>query len=386
MYRMQCERLQGYEVLLSHDVLDPSNRSLAEAIASRPALVVTDSTVDELFGDRLRSYLSTVDARVGVYVADLTERTKTMSTVLDVCAAAQRHGLGRRDPLIALGGGICSDVVSVASSLIRRGIPYVCVPTTLVAQVDAGIGLKGAVNFGGSKNYLGCFAPPSRVLVDPTFLRTVPADELRAGLAEIVKVALLLDEQLFERLTADGAELTGSGFTSPAGGGEVILVRAIELMLDQLASNCYEERFERLVDFGHTFSSRLEELSNHRLRHGEAVAIDIALTCVLGAELGLLSEGDFETILATLRRLGLPVHSPLCTVQAALEAISATVRHRDGALNLVVPTGIGSATFIRTPGEIPRRALRAALERLEAAADVVVLPTAGRPGWSSDWI
>jgi 2-epi-5-epi-valiolone synthase len=381
VYRMQCATSRSYDVLMSHDVLDPDNRALADAIGSRPALVVTDGVVDGLVGDRLRRYLSTIDAPIGVHVVDLTEHEKTMSTVLDVCAEAQHHGLGRRDPLIALGGGVCSDVVSLAASLIRRGVPYVSVPTTLIGQVDAGIALKGGVNFGGSKNYLGCFTPPSRVLVDPAFLRTVPTDELRGGFAEIVKVALVLDERLFDRLAADAADLIHSGFTSPADSGEVILVRAIELMLDQLVDNCYEDRsLERLVDFGHTFSGRLEELSNYRLRHGQAVAIDFALSCALGAELGLFEEADLETEFDTFRCMGLPIDSPLSTLEVALEAISATVQHRDGRLNLIVPTGIGSATFIRTPEELPRAALEAAFERVEAASHVTAPSMAGRAG------
>jgi 3-dehydroquinate synthase len=366
---MECAKSQGYDVLLSHGVLEPDNRALADAIGARPALVVTDRTVESLYGDRLRAYLATLPAPAATHVAELTEHTKTIETVLDVCAAAQLHGIGRRDPLVAVGGGLCADVVSVAASLVRRGIPYIVVPTTLVGQVDAGIGLKGAVNFGGGKNYLGCFAPPSRVLVDPTFLRTVPADELRAGMAEIVKVALVLDGGLFHRLGADGPDLAVSGFASPPASGQAILVRAVELMLDQLSENCYEDRtLERLVDFGHTFSGRLEELSDHRLRHGDAVAIDIAFTSAVGVELGLLDEGDLETVLETLIRVGLPVHTPLLTVEAALTAIDAAVRQRDGALNLVVPTGIGSATFVRSPHEIPRGALAAALKRIEPAA------------------
>jgi 3-dehydroquinate synthase len=365
---MQCATSQSYDVLLTPDLLDPSNPALSDAIGSRPALVVTDRTVDALFGDRLSAYLAGVDAPVGVHVADLTERTKTMSTVLDVCAHAQRHGLGRRDPLVALGGGVCADVVSLAATLIRRGVPYVCVPTTLIGQVDAGIGLKGGVNFGGSKSYLGCFTPPSRVLIDPAFLRTLPPAGLRAGLAEIIKVALVLDAPLFDRLATDGAELVRTGFCSPAASAEVILVRAIELMLDQLSGNCYEDgSLERLVDFGHTFSGTLEERSGHRLPHGQAVAIDIALTCALSAELGLLSEPELETVIDTLTQLGLPLHTPLCTLDTALEAMAATVKHRDGALNLVVPTAIGTAAFIRMPAEIPRPVLVAALERVEAA-------------------
>src|SRR5262245_8509846 len=140
---MHCRKSESYDVVLAHDVLDPRNRMLAHAIDRRPALVVSDPVVDALFGDRLRAYLATVPAAVAVHVAPLNEHTKTIETVLEICAAAQAHGLGRRDPLIALGGGICADVVSVAASLVRRGIPYISVPTTLVGQVDAGIGLKG---------------------------------------------------------------------------------------------------------------------------------------------------------------------------------------------------------------------------------------------------
>jgi 3-dehydroquinate synthase len=149
-----------------------------------------------------------------------------------------------------------------------------------------------------------------------------------------------------------------------------VIVRAIGLMLDQLARNPYEDRsLERLVDFGHTFSGALEERSGHRLRHGEAVAMDIAVTCAIGAELGLLTEADLELVLATLLRIGLPLHSPLCTLDALLAGIAGTLRHRDGALNLVVPTAIGAATVVRTPAEVPPRVLAAALDRVAARSE-----------------
>src|SRR5262249_49924862 len=111
---MVCAKSQDYDVLLSYDVLDPANRSLADAIAARPSLVVTDRTVESLYGDRLRAYLSTLPAPAATHVAELTEHTKTIETMLEVCAAAQAHGIGRRDPLVAVGGGLCADVVSVA--------------------------------------------------------------------------------------------------------------------------------------------------------------------------------------------------------------------------------------------------------------------------------
>jgi 3-dehydroquinate synthase len=325
----------------------------------------------------VRTYLARLDAPVAVHVADLRERTKTMGAVLDVCEAARAHGLGRRDPLIALGGGVCTDVVSVAAALIRRGIPYICLPTTLVGQVDAGIGLKGGVNLDDHKSYLGCFLPPSRVLIDPGFLATLPPAETRAGLAEILKVALVLDGGLFERVAVDGPTLAATGFRSPAAGGRDIIARAVTLMLDELAPNCYEDHgLERLVDFGHTFSGHLEELSGYTLRHGDAVAIDIALSCAIAVELDLLAEADLDVCLDVIRRLGLPVASPLCTVSALLEAIDATVRHRDGALNLVVPTAIGRGQFVRDAADVPTAVLAGALERIAAAAGDVTLPAA----------
>jgi 2-epi-5-epi-valiolone synthase len=369
MYRMRCATSSSYDVVLVQDVFDPSNRELATAIGNRPVLLVMDETVDRMIGDRVREYLATLPASSSLLVLDLSEHTKSMDTVLEICAAAHAHDMGRRHPLVAVGGGVCTDVVSLAASLIRRGIPYITVPTTLIAQVDAGIALKSGVNFGGTKNYLGSFVPPSRVLVDPGFLRTVPLEQLRGGAAEILKVALVLDAELFELLAADGPRLMQTGFQEPAASAETMIVRAVELMLDELSGNSYEDMsLERMVDFGHTFSGRLEELSDYRLRHGQAVSIDIALSAALSAELGMLSHGDVDAVLDTQISLGLPVHTPLETMEALHEAMADCVRHRDGHLNLVIPTAIGAGTFLRTREEVPQPALEAALARVEEAA------------------
>jgi 3-dehydroquinate synthetase len=333
-----------------------------------------DTVVARLYGDQMRSYLDTVDAPVSLQVLDLSEQTKSVESVLDVCAMAQRQGLGRRDLLVAFGGGVCTDVVSMAASLVRRGLPYLCVPTTLLCQVDAGIGLKGGVNFRDSKNYLGCFAPPCGVLIDPTFLETLPADELRAGFAEIVKVALALDPGLFDLVRRFGPELIETGFRAPVEVGHRIIVRSIELMLDQLSSNPYEDRtLERPMDFGHTFSTRLEEVSGYQLRHGEAVSIDMALSSAVAVELGLFSECDFEIVLGTLSTLGLPTDVAQCTLSNLRQALEAAELHRDGQLNLVVPTAIGQSCFIRQMEDLPSWSLAAALARTEGFSRCISL-------------
>jgi 2-epi-5-epi-valiolone synthase len=363
VYRMQCETSRQYDVLVSDGLLDRSNPVLADTIGIRRALVVTDPTVDALYGTALRAALGDHT----VLVLDLDEQTKTMASVLEVCAAAQQERLGRRDLLIAVGGGIVCDVVSVAATLIRRGIPYVCVPTTLVGDIDAGVGLKGGVNFGPTKNYLGSFNPPSRVLVDPTFLRTLPAAELCAGFAEVLKMAIVCDSGLFDLVHAAGPDLIASGFAS-AGAAEV-LDRSITLMLDELSANTYEELgYERLVDFGHTFSPILEEVSGYTLRHGEAVALDMAVSSAIAVIHGLFPREEYDRVIAALDEIGLPTASPLCSVPNLARGLVSAAAHRDGDLNLVVPERIGQGTFIKSLDHVSLADLSQAVELLEGSS------------------
>jgi 3-dehydroquinate synthetase len=361
MHRMQCESSRHYDVVVSEGLLSAGNELLPDAVGERRALVVVDHAVDALHGPALRRTLP--DATI--MVVELTEQTKSIEAVLEVCRQAHEAGLGRRDLIIAVGGGVVCDVVSVAASLVRRGIPYVCVPTTLVAQVDAGIGLKGAVNFAGSKSFLGSFAPPARVLVDPTLLATVSARDLRCGLAEIAKVAIVRDAALFERVERDGAALVARAFQDVAAGP--VIEGAIAGMLGELSLNAYEERgYARSMDFGHTFSPLLEECSGYTLRHGEAVALDMAVSSAIGVEIGILDVADHARIVTALTGLGLAVCSPLVTVPLLASAMERAAAHRDGDLNLVVPDRIGSAAFVKSADGVPPAVLPRALARLTA--------------------
>jgi 3-dehydroquinate synthase len=252
---------------------------------------------------------------------------------------------------------------------VRRGIPYVTVPTTLLGQVDAGIALKGGVNFGGQKNYLGSFRPPQRVLVDPAFLLTLDLAELRSGMAEMVKMAVVRDGALLAELREHGPRLLSTGFAEPAGIGQRVIGRSIALMLEELGANPYEELdLRRLVDFGHTFSGRLEELSGYEMRHGEAVAVDMALSSALATELGMFGERELCFLLSTLHELGLPLHSPLLTDSSVNEALEAAVGHRAGALNLVVPTALGDATFLPRVADVAAEAMVVARRRVATYA------------------
>ena len=180
-------------------------------------------------------------------------------------------------------------------------------------------------------------------------------------------MAIVRDEALFHLVRSAGPALVASGFTT-AGGPEV-LDASIRLMLEELAANAYEDRgFERLVDFGHTFSPILEEVSGYTLRHGEAVALDMAVSSAVGVTLGILPEAELQAVVAALREVGLPVLSPLCSTATLSRGLAAATAHRDGDLNLVVPERIGHARFVKSLDDVPPGVLDVSLALLARVA------------------
>lgn len=367
-WSLQCETQRTYRVRLCNSILDPQAATLAEALRDRRTIVVTTPLVDHLYGASLRAALKSASV-AATLVLDVREETKSVQFVEQICKEALAHGLDRRGVLVAFGGGVCSDVVTVAASLIRRGIAHVRVPTTLIGQVDAGIGLKGAVNFAGKKSFLGCFHPPEQVLIDPELLRSLPKRFLIAGLAESLKMGIARDARLFEVIESSAAELVATGFASPAGDATEVLQRSICSMLDELGANPFEDRtYERLVDFGHTFSNAVESALSFDIHHGEAVAIDLALSACIAESIGVLSAAGCARILAALRSASLPIWTRVLDLELCRAALAEACRHRGGAMNLVIPGAIGRAVFLRRRDQLPDDVLEQALSALAACA------------------
>ncbi|GAA2250743.1 3-dehydroquinate synthase [Streptomyces atrovirens] len=353
-----------YRVDVTDGVFDAHNPLLAGYVAGRRVVAFMDPTVDRIYGDRLRAYL---DARLepgswSVHTIDGGERNKTLTAVERVCSVAKASGLDRHGVMLAVGGGIVADVVGFAASMYSRGIRYIKVNTTLVGQVDVGVGVKTGVNALDTKNMFGAYHPAHASLNDPALLATLPAREIRCGLAEIVKMAVILDADLFRTL-----EEHPDTFLRP-GGGELetyVLRTSMRLMMEELCPNLREHDLARLVDFGHTFSPVIETAGGHRLEHGEAVAVDMALSAHLARLLGLVDPESCERVVRLLHRIGLPVFDPAtCTPELMTQALHSSWQRRGRELNLVVPTGIGKADFVRRLEDVPAEVLRAALEAL----------------------
>ncbi|WP_078624164.1 sedoheptulose 7-phosphate cyclase [Streptomyces monomycini] len=363
-----------YRVDLTSGVLDPDNPLLGGYLEGRRAVVFVSPTVERLYGDRLRAYLNThaLPGQWTLHVIATGEHHKTLTAVENVCALAKADGLDRHGLMLAVGGGIVADVVGFAASIYARGIRYIKINTTLVGQVDVGVGVKTGVNALQTKNMFGAYHPAHASLNDPAFLATLPHREIRCGLAEIVKMAVILDEDLFRTLERhpDAFRRPAATTATAADDGELetyILRTSMRLMMEELCPNLHEHDLARLVDFGHTFSPLVETAGGHRLEHGEAVAVDMALSAHLARLLGLADEETCHRIVRLLRRIGLPVFDPgTCTPELMTQALRATWQRRGRKLHLVVPTGIGKAAFVEELTDIPGNILEDALKALAA--------------------
>ncbi|THA77467.1 2-epi-5-epi-valiolone synthase [Streptomyces sp. A0642] len=361
----------GYRSDLVPGVLSPGNPALARAVGGRRVVAFTGPTVDRLYGQALRDYLEAnlAPGTWTLHTIPTGEKNKTLAMAERVCALAKAHGLDRHGVMLALGGGIVSDVVGFAASMYSRGIRYVRINTTLVGQVDVGVGVKTGVNALRTKNMFGAYHPAHASLSDPAFLSTLPLREIRCGLAEIVKMAVILDEELFRTLERYPDAFRRTGAPTPPEVERYILRTSMRLMMEELCPNLREHQLARLVDFGHTFSPVIETAGDHRLEHGEAVAVDMALSSCLALRLGLVDERECDRIIGLLSRIGLPVFdAETCTPELMTRALEESWERRGRRLHLVVPIAAGKATFVDDLNDIPRDVLGLALEELTLRA------------------
>ncbi|MET7286400.1 sedoheptulose 7-phosphate cyclase [Streptomyces sp. NPDC005573] len=376
----------SYRVELTSDVLAPGNPLLAEYCEGRRVVAFVGPTVERLHGRRLRAYLA---ARLpsgswSVVVLEGGEDSKTMESAEKICAQAKLAGLDRHGVMLAVGGGVTCDLVGFAAAMYSRGVRYIKVNTTLVGQVDVGVGVKTGVNALGTKNMLGAYHPAHASLNDPGFLTTLPLRHIRCGLGEIAKMAIIKDPALF-RVLEDCPKVFQTSYATPSwlaeaglgqrGVEDYVLRSSMALMMEELCPNLREHDLARLVDFGHTFGPVIETASRYRIAHGESVAIDMALSSQLARVLGLIDDADCERVMRLLVALGLPVHdAATCTPELMHRALKAAWERRGRRLYLVVPDGIGSAVFVNDLDDVPAAALEEALRQLESHAQQLADP------------
>lgn len=338
----------SYPVIFTENVFYPENRALAELLqirAPRRILAVLDEGLAGSrpgIADLLHVYLTKAGfgpAYAGLLVMQGGEACKNDRSALDrIHAAVSRHSLCRHSVILAIGGGAVLDAAGFAAATAHRGIPLIRMPTTTLSQCDSGVGVKNAANTLGRKNFIGTFAPPLAVVNDFELLDTLPPREMRAGIAEAVKVALIKDRAFFEFLYAERFHLASF---EPAAMRHMIITCA-ELHLAHIRSgDPFEYGSSRPLDFGHWSAHALEEMTGGCLGHGEAVATGIALDCLYCGEMGLITSRERETIFAVLEDTGFSLFHPALLKLDIAKALSQFQEHLGGDLTIPLLTGIG---------------------------------------------
>lgn len=370
-YAISTTLLREYKIFLSEDVFSEGCDLLESIVDTGSAMVIYTPTVNALYGEAIRRRFSQLKGgeRVSCFELAVTEENKEIEMSLEVCRLAKEVNLPRNGQIFAIGGGVCLDIVGFAASIYRRGVKCIKVPTTLIGMIDAAVGIKNGINYEGKKSILGSFYPAEYTFVNPYFLKTLPVEHLRAGFAEAIKIAIIKDATLFRQLVNVSAHINEEKLQS-AIGWEVI-DRSVAGMLTELSENLYElDSYQRYVDFGHTFSPHIESVTNYKISHGEAVAIDIALSAVISAQRNLLAWDTCHVIVNTLKSVGLRVTVPAEFETGALyESLASIVAHRAGALNLVIPVTIGMVTYIQHWRDLSYVQLQQAVTYLESIDD-----------------
>jgi 3-dehydroquinate synthase len=346
---------RSYDVVVGLDVLDEVGARLADLGFAGRCGVVTSDRVAPLYRGRVERALALAGFDPTVVEVPDGEAHKTLTTLATVLDAFLRAGAERRMPIVALGGGVVGDLAGFAAATLLRGVPVVQVPTTLLAQVDAAIGGKTAVDHGVGKNLVGAFHQPRLVLADVGVLATLPRRELRAGLAEVVKYGVIGDTELFARIEADPAAVLT---TDPA-----VLVPIVAACARHkaavVAADEREERGERAVlNFGHTVGHAVETVTGYgRFLHGEAVAIGMVAAARVSRSLGLCDAATVDRIRQVLERLELPVELPPELPRAALAAaIGADKKAAAGEIRFVAVEQVGRVRLVSlAPNDIVNR-------------------------------
>ena len=336
---------RSYPILIGPGLLGDSS-VLAEFITARQVLIVTNDVVAPLYLAKLEQTISAEDLHTLILPdGEESKSLQTFSTIIDTLMAYEFH---RDACLVALGGGVVGDIGGFAAACYQRGIDFVQMPTTLLAQVDSSVGGKTAANHPEGKNMIGAFYQPTCVLADTDTLSTLPPREFAAGLAEVIKHSLILDHDFFVWLEERMDDIVALDHDVIG----LVVRKNCELKAAIVAEDERERGRRALLNLGHTFGHALESLGEYgQWLHGEAVAIGIALAARTSAKLGWISGDDCDRIEALLARAGLPISARNVDIEGLLKRMSMDKKASAAGLNLVLLKRIGEGVIAPAPDD-----------------------------------
>jgi 3-dehydroquinate synthase len=341
---------RSYPIRIGFDILDRAGGAIAECTKARRAVVVTVPVVGRRYAPRLERSLKAAGVEVKRLVVPDGERSKNLRVAGRLYEALVDFQADRGTAVIALGGGVVGDLAGFVAATWMRGVPFVQVPTTLLAMADASVGGKVAVDLPRGKNLVGAFHQPQLVWMDLATLRSLPPRQRAAGLVEVIKHGVIRDAALFERFERDVERV----LALEPGPILDVLERSCEIKADVVGQDEREAGLRMILNFGHTLAHAIETLLGYRkLLHGEAVAIGMVFAARRSEALGYAPAGIADRIEALLRRTGVPTAVPDLPRRAYLEALRVDKKRRDAHVRFVVLRDLGQADVVPlTPAEI----------------------------------
>ena len=321
---------QAYDVLVGAGLLDQCGELAAGVLRAGRCVVVTDSVVGPLYAERVLASLTAAGFDPVVVTVPAGESSKSMACAATVCEEMIAGGLDRSSSLLALGGGVVGDLAGFVAAIYYRGIPFIQLPTTIVAQVDSSVGGKTGVNARGGKNLIGAFHQPRLVIADTDTLATLPAREFNEGMAEVIKHAAIRDPEMLDRLD-----------DVPS-----IVERNVAIKASIVGEDEFETKGVRaLLNFGHTLGHAIENAAGYgRFLHGEAISLGLVAACRLSVEKSGLSESEANRVLGALRHFDLPVTLPSdIATDDILAATRTDKKFERGGIRFVLLRRLGEA-------------------------------------------
>ncbi|MFA7416795.1 MAG: 3-dehydroquinate synthase [Rhizobium sp.] len=337
---------RSYDILIGKGLIGRAGGEISTRIKGRKAAIITDENVGPLYLDALMDSLQTDGIEAVSLSLPAGEKTKSFEHLMKVCDVLLEARIERNDAVIALGGGVIGDLAGFAAGIVRRGVRFVQVPTSLLSQVDSSVGGKTGINARQGKNLIGVFNQPDLVLADTDVLNTLSEREFRAGYAEVVKYGLIDKPEFFEWLESNWRDVFS--------GGEArieAIAASCQAKADVVADDEREHGRRALLNLGHTFGHALEAATQYdssRLVHGEGVAIGMVLAHQFSARLNLASPDDAARVRAHLKAVGLPtamsdIEGELPPTDILMDAIAQDKKVKGGKLTFILTRGIGQS-------------------------------------------
>ena len=348
---------RAYPIHIGADLLGRAEL-FAPHIRGSAAAIVTNTTVDPLYGERLRTALASLGKRVTTVVLPDGEAHKNWQTLNRIFDALLEQHADRKTTLVALGGGVIGDMAGFAAACYMRGVPFIQVPTTLLSQVDSSVGGKTGINHPLGKNMIGAFYQPQAVIADIATLASLPARELAAGIAEVIKTAAIADVGFFDWIEANIDALNRRDTEALA----QAVKRSCEIKARVVAADEREGGLRAILNFGHTFGHAIEAgLGYGQWLHGEAVGCGMAMAADLSVRLGHLDDATRERIVRLIDAAHLPTRAPALGADRYIELMQVDKKAEGGAVKFILLKRIGDTLITGAPDADVRATLAASV-------------------------